>query len=48
MGLQLMVGQSWATIPAWQYWANHYFNLVLREGDTEKFWKELLAEQSED
>jgi len=29
--------------PEWQYRAHEYLDLVLTGGDTEKFWKELLA-----
>lgn len=45
IGIQHIVGQSWMIIPAWQYWANHYFNLILTGGDTEAFWKELLKQR---
>jgi hypothetical protein len=27
----------------WQYYAHQYFDLVLTGGDTEKFWKGMLA-----
>lgn len=45
MGVQHIVGQSWVIIPAWQYEAHQYFDLLLTAGDTEAFWKELLKQR---
>ncbi len=33
----------WEGKPEWNYFAHMYFDLLLTGGDTEKFWKELLA-----
>lgn len=35
--------KTYTLTPSWQYYAHQYFALVLIDGNTEKFWKELLS-----